>query len=252
MNALWGLEGKVALVTGASRGIGRAIALVLADLGCHVAVNYRSQREMAEALVEEIRGKGRRALAVGASVDDEESVRTMFEAVRRELGPVDVLVNNAGITRDGLILRMSSEDWDRVLSNNLRSAFLCAREATKDMVKRRWGRIVNVSSVVGLVGNAGQSNYAASKAGMVGFSKSLALELASRGITVNVVAPGFIQTDMTEAIPQRAREALLSQIPLGRPGSPEDVAWAVAFLCSEMAGYITGQVLAVDGGMTRF
>jgi len=243
------LEGKVALVTGASRGIGRAVALELARAGAEVAVNYAASEGPAQEVVREIEALGRRALAVKFDVADHEAVARGVKEVEEAFGRIDILVNNAGITRDGLCMRLKEEDWERVLSVNLKGAFLVTRAALPGMLKRRWGRIVNISSVVAFSGNPGQTNYAASKAGLVGFSRSLALEVASRGITVNVVAPGFIETDMTAALPEKAREALLSRVPLGRPGTPEEVAYAVVFLASEKAAYITGTVLHVNGGL---
>ena len=243
------LEGKVALVTGASRGIGRAVALELARAGAEVAVNYAASEGPAQEVVREIEALGRRALAVKFDVADPEAVARGVKEVEEAFGRIDILVNNAGITRDGLCMRLKEEDWERVLSVNLKGAFLVTRAALPGMLKRRWGRIINISSVVAFSGNPGQTNYAASKAGLVGFSRSLALEVASRGITVNVVAPGFIETDMTAALPEKAREALLSRVPLGRPGTPEEVAYAVVFLASEKAAYITGTVLHVNGGL---
>ena len=241
---------RLALVTGGSRGIGRAIALALGKNGCDVAVNYNASAEAAEALCGELSALGARASAFRADVSDRSQVEALFKAVEAGMGPVEILVNNAGITRDNLLMRMKPEEWDAVLAANLSSAFYCTKEAIRGMAKARWGRIVNIASVVGLVGNAGQANYSASKAGLIGFSKSVAREYAARGVTVNVVAPGFIGTDMTGVLKEQVREAILGQIPLGRMGSPEDVARAVAFFASEESSYVTGQVLAVDGGMT--
>jgi len=241
---------RLALVTGGSRGIGRAIALTLGKNGCDVAVNYNASAEAAEALCGELAALGARALAFRADVSDRSQVEVLFKAVEAGMGPVEILVNNAGITRDNLLMRMRYEEWDAVLAANLSSAFYCTKEAIRGMAKARWGRIVNIASVVGLVGNAGQANYSASKAGLIGFSKSVAREYAARGVTVNVVAPGFIGTDMTGVLKEQVKEAILGQIPLGRMGSPEDVARAVAFFASEENSYVTGQVLAVDGGMT--
>ena len=241
---------RLALVTGGSRGIGRAIALALGKNGCDVAVNYNASAGAAEALCGELAALGTRASAFRADVSDRSQVEALFKAVEAGMGPVEILVNNAGITRDNLLMRMKPEEWDAVLAANLSSAFYCTKEAIRGMAKARWGRIVSIASVVGLVGNTGQTNYSASKAGLIGFSKSVAREYAARGVTVNVVAPGFIGTDMTGVLKEQVREAILGQIPLGRMGSPEDVARAVAFFASEESSYVTGQVLAVDGGMT--
>jgi len=241
------LEGKVALVTGASRGIGRAIALRLAAGGALVILGARDQARLAK-VVAEIEAEGGRAAGVALDVTDRGSVAGVFEGILRDHGQIDHVVNNAGITRDALLLRMKDEDWESVLATNLNGVYLCTQAALRPMLKQRSGRIVNVSSVVGLTGNAGQANYAASKAGIIGFTKSVAREVASRGVTVNAVAPGFIETDMTKAMTDKAREAVVSAIPLGRVGRAEEVAEAVAFLVGESAAYITGQVLGVDGG----
>ena len=243
------LEGKTALVTGASRGIGRAIALRLAAEGADVAVNFAGSSAKAEEVKNAIIEMGRKAIAKQADVKDASSVAGMVEEVKKTFGRIDILVNNAGVTRDGLLMRMKDEDWETVIDTNLRGVFQCTKAVSKIMMKQRYGRIVNMASVVGLVGNAGQANYAASKAGVIGFSKSVARELASRGITVNMVAPGCIDTDMTAVLPDKVREAMLADIPLARVGKPEDVASAVAFLVSDEAAYITGQVINVDGGM---
>jgi 3-oxoacyl-[acyl-carrier protein] reductase len=240
-------EGKVALVTGASRGIGRVIAETLAAAGAIVVLGARDAGKLADG-VREIEARGGRAEAVSLDVAEKGSVEAAMAGLLARHGRLDVLVNNAGITRDNLLLRMKAEEWNQVLATNLTGAFLCTQLALKPMLKQRSGRIVNVTSVVGLTGNAGQANYAASKAGLVGFTKSVAREVASRGITVNAVAPGFIETDMTAAMTEKAKEAVLSAIPLGRVGEARDVAAAVAFLASDDAGYVTGQVLAVDGG----
>jgi 3-oxoacyl-[acyl-carrier protein] reductase len=238
------LSGKVALITGSTRGIGRGIAGALAGCGARVAIVGRDMARAAAAAAEIRESK---AFACDVAVPDD--LVKLVQDVEREFGSCDILVNNAGITKDNLILRMKDEDWDAVMEANLRSAFVATRAASRGMMKRRWGRIVNITSVVGITGNKGQANYAASKAGLIGFTKSVARELASRNILCNAVAPGYIETDMTAALTADARTALLSHIPLERIGVPADVAHAVAFLCSDFASYITGQVLVVDGGM---
>ena len=243
------LDGKTALVTGASRGIGRAIALRLAAEGARVAINYAGNVKAAEEVKAAIEAAGGTAILCRADVADSAAVEAMVADVAKEFGAIDILVNNAGITRDTLLMRMKDEDFAKVLDTNLKGVFYCTKAVAKLMMKKRSGRIVNMASVVGLVGNAGQTNYAAAKAGVIGFSKSAAKELASRGITVNAVAPGFIGTDMTADLPESVKEKALSDIPLGRAGQPEDVANAVLFLASEQASYITGQVVHVDGGM---
>ncbi|MCD8153549.1 MAG: 3-oxoacyl-[acyl-carrier-protein] reductase [Clostridiales bacterium] len=243
------LTGKTALVTGAGRGIGRAIALTLAGYGADVVVNYSGSKEAAEQTVGEIEAMGRKALAVQADVSLEEDCKRMFDTAVKTFGGVDILVNNAGITRDNLAVRMSEAEFDAVLDTNLKGAFFCMKLAGKLMMKKRRGRIVSISSISGVRGNAGQINYCAAKAGIIGMTKSLARELSSRGVTVNAVAPGYIDTDMTAVLPEKVKEAVLAQVPLGRMGSPEDIAEAVAFLASDKAGYITGQVIQVDGGM---
>ena len=243
------LDGKTALVTGASRGIGRAIALRLAAEGASVAINYAGNTAKAEETKAAIEAVGGKAALFQADVSDSAQVERMVAAVTEMFGTIDILVNNAGITRDGLLMRMKEEDFDAVLDTNLKGIFHVTKAVSKLMMKKRAGRIVNMASVVGIMGNAGQTNYAAAKAGVIGFTKSAARELAARGITVNAVAPGFIATDMTAAMPEKAKEATLAAIPLRRMGAPEDVANAVAFLVSDQASYITGQVVKVDGGM---
>ena len=243
------LTGRNALVTGGSRGIGRAVCLELARRGANVAVNYAGNARAAEETAAACRELGVQAFAVQADVSDSAAAGAMVKAVIERFGRLDILVNNAGITRDKLALQMKNEDLDAVLDTNLKGAFYCMRAAYRPMMRQRYGRIVNLSSVVGLRGNPGQANYAASKAGLIGMSKSIAKELANIDITVNLVAPGFIGTDMTAVLPEAAREALLKSIPMARLGQPEDVARAVAFFAAEDASYITGQVLCVDGGM---
>jgi 3-oxoacyl-[acyl-carrier protein] reductase len=246
------LEGRVSLVTGASRGIGKAIALKLASLGSKVAVNYvaieASNKADADNVVESIVRLGGEAMAVEADVRNSEAVKAMVEQVTNKWSTINILVNNAGINRDTLLLRMSDDAWDDVIDTNLRGAYLCTRFALRSMMRQEWGRIISISSVVGRVGNAGQSNYAASKGGIIAFTKSVAREMGSRNITVNAVAPGFIVTEMTDKLPSERKEAMLAMIPLQRLGQPEDVAELVAFLASEKAGYITGQVITIDGG----
>jgi len=239
------LTGRVALVTGGTRGIGRSIAETLANCGAKVAVVGRDQAR-ADAAAQEI-GNGARGFA--CDIADVAQVNALIESVEKAFGSLDILVNNAGLTRDNILLRLKDDDWDAVLNANLRGAFATIRASTRGMMKRRWGRIINISSVVGLIGNKGQSNYAASKAGLIGLTKSVAKEFASRNILANVIAPGFIETDMTAAMTPEARAAMSGQIPLERLGSPQDVANAVAFLASEQAAYITGQVLVIDGGL---
>ena len=243
------LTGKTAVVTGAGRGIGRAIALTLAEQGADVVVNYSASREAAEQTVKEIEHMGRRALALQADISKEEDCVRLFAQTVETFGGVDILVNNGGMTRDNLAVRMSEAEFDAVIDTNLKGAFFCMKQAGKIMMKKRSGRIISISSISGVRGNAGQINYCAAKAGLIGMTKCLAKELASRGVTVNAVAPGYIDTDMTAVLPQKVKDAVLAQIPLGRMGTPEDIAQTVAFLASEHAGYITGQVIQVDGGM---
>ena len=240
---------RAALVTGAGRGIGRAIAVELARHGYHILVDYAGNASAAEETVALCQAEGVDAFAVQADVSDEEAVKGLVKSALERFDRIDVLINNAGITRDNLMLRMSAEDFDLVIEKNLRGAFLMTKYVGKEMLHQRSGRIVNISSVVGVHGNAGQANYAASKAGLIGLTKTTALEYASRGITANAIAPGFIDTDMTKVLPEKVKEAMLQQIPLRQFGSPEDVAKAAAFLASDDARYITGQVLGVDGGM---
>ncbi len=238
------LSGRTAIVTGSTRGIGRGIAQVLSDAGANVAIVGRDP-----STADVVAGTMRSAKGFGCDITDSDAVTALIGDVEKSFGAVDILVNNAGITRDNLLMRLKDDDWDAVLAANLKAAFVATRAATRGMMKRRWGRVINIASVVGLIGNKGQANYAASKAGLIGFTKSVAKELASRNILSNVVAPGFIETDMTAAMTPEAREALQKQIPLERLGKPADIAGTVAFLASEHAAYITGQVFVVDGGM---
>lgn len=243
------LSGKNALVTGASRGIGREIAKTLAANGAFVIVNYNGSKEAAEETVAEIEANGGKAVCVQCNVAEYELCGQMIDTLIKEYGHLDILVNNAGITRDGLLMRMSEEDFDAVVQTNLKGCFNTIRHASRYLIKQRAGKIINISSVSGILGNAGQANYSASKAGIIGLTKAVARELASRGINVNAVAPGFVETEMTAALPQKTQEAILTQIPLNRPGSTKDIADAVLFLASGSSDYITGQVLSVDGGM---
>ncbi|MFC1892664.1 3-oxoacyl-[acyl-carrier-protein] reductase [Chloroflexota bacterium] len=241
------LSNRVALVTGGGRGIGRVIALKLAEVGASVVVN--DVDEVAQEVVAEIRGAGGQGLAVLADVSSTEDVNSLVATILSTYGKIDILVNNAGITRDQLVIRMTDENWDDVIRINLKSVFLCTRAVARQMIKQRWGRIISIASIVGVVGNQGQANYASAKAGIIGLSRTIAKEVASRGITANAVAPGFIDTEMTRRLDEGWKEELKRRIPLGHFGSPRDVAEAVAFLASEEAGYITGQVLGIDGGM---
>ena len=240
---------SVALITGGSRGIGRVIAETLAKAGYDIAICYSGNESAAQETISLCKKCGAQAIYVKADVSNAEEVTNMFAEVKSLLGPVDVLVNNAGITKDGLLLRMSEEDFESVVDINLKGSFLCTKAAIKDMLKAKKGRIINITSIVGVTGNAGQANYSASKAGLIGFTKSVAREYGSKGITVNAVAPGFIQTAMTDSLPEDVKKAYLSQIPLGRFGTSEDVASVVEFLASEKAAYVTGQVIEVTGGM---
>lgn len=243
------LEGKVAVVTGASRGIGRAIALKLADEGAKVVVNYSGSQAKAEEVVGIIQENGGEAIALQASVSKTEEVTALMDAAVKTFGSLDILVNNAGITRDNLLMRMKEDEWDDVLDTNLKGVFLCTKAVTRQMMKQRAGRIINISSIVGVAGNAGQANYVAAKAGVIGLTKTTAKELASRNILVNAIAPGFIETEMTEQLPEDIKQGMLTQIPLAKLGQPEDIAKAVAFLASQDANYMTGQTLHIDGGM---
>lgn len=243
------LTGKTAIVTGASRGIGAEIARKFAADGAKVVVNYSGSQEKAEAVVADIQANGGEAIAVKANVSDAESVKAMVDETMKTFGSVDILVNNAGITRDNLMMRMKDDEWDDVINTNLKGVFICTKAVTRQMMKQRAGRIVNIASIVGVMGNAGQANYVASKAGVIGLTKTTARELASRGITANAVAPGFITTDMTDQLTEDVQKAMLGQIPLGRFGAPEEVAKAALFLASDDASYMTGQTLHLDGGM---
>jgi 3-oxoacyl-[acyl-carrier protein] reductase len=246
------LSGKVALVTGAGRGIGRAIALQLGAAGAKVAVNYNASEAAAEEVVGAIASDGGEARAVKANVSSADEVDGMINALVKDWGRVDILVNNAGITKDNLLMRMSNDEWDAVIDTNLRSVYYCTRAVVRPMMRNRWGRIISMSSIVGVTGNVGQANYAAAKAGIIAFTKSVAQEFASRGITANAVAPGFIQTDITAGLPDELKEQMLKAIPAGRVGEPEDIANVALFLASDLSAYVTGQVLHVNGGMGMF
>ena len=243
------LAGRVAIVTGASRGIGRAVALELARRDAAVVVNYNASEEAAEEVVQLIQSQGGRAKAIKANVADFHRAQDLVKSAIDTFEGLDILINNAGITRDTLIMMMSEDDWDRVLATNLKSTFNCSKAAVRHMMRKRYGRIINITSVAGQMGNPGQTNYSASKAGQIGFTKALAREVAARNITVNAIAAGYIDTDIWASVPEEARQAALSLIPLGRKGEPEEIAYAVAFLASDQAAYITGQILGIDGGM---
>jgi 3-oxoacyl-[acyl-carrier protein] reductase len=244
-----GLTGKCAVVTGASRGIGRAIALELAAQGAKVVVNYSGSAQKAEQVVAEIKANGGEAIAVQANVADADAVQQLMNSAVDTYGSLDILVNNAGITRDNLLMRMKNDEWDDVINTNLKGVFLCIKAVSRQMMKQRAGRIINISSIVGVAGNPGQANYVAAKAGVIGLTKTTAQELASRNILVNAIAPGFITTEMTEGLPEELKDGMLKQIPLAKLGQPEDIAKAVAFFASDNASYITGQTLHIDGGM---
>jgi 3-oxoacyl-[acyl-carrier protein] reductase len=243
------LDNKVALVTGGSRGIGKEIALELAKNGVNIGITYVNNEVKAREVIDEIKSYGIKAIGIKADVSVEEDVLRMIKSIEEELGTIDILVNNAGVTKDNLIIRMKEEDWDEVMSVNLKGTFLCTKAVSRIMMKKRYGKIINITSVVGIMGNIGQGNYSASKAGVIGFTKSMAKELASRGIRVNAIAPGFIETDMTEVLKEDIKETMLKSIPLNTFGSPKDIANLVVFLASEKSDYITGQVINVDGGM---
>lgn len=246
------LNGRVAVVTGASRGIGKAIARELAGRGATVVINYHRSAKPAEELVSEIKGNGGEAIAIQADVSNYQQAQDLIKATLDKYEKIDILVNNAGITRDNLIMMMSEDDWDAVQATNLKGTFNCAKAATRAMMRKRYGRIINITSISGQMGNAGQTNYSASKAGQIGFTKALAREVAPRSITVNAIAAGIVETDIWEGVPEEAIEAMMGMVPLGRKGQPEEIAYAVAYLASDEAGYITGQVLAVDGGLAMF
>lgn len=243
------LKEKNALVTGGSRGIGRATAIELSKEGANVIITYNSNEEKAKEVIKEVEKNGVKGLAIKADVSSEEDVKIMMKTIKSQFDSIDVLVNNAGVTKDNLLIRMKSEDWDKVINTNLKGVYLCTKAVVRGMMKKRYGKIVNIASVVGISGNAGQGNYSASKAGVIGFTKSIAKELGSRGINVNGVAPGFVETDMTEVLSEDIKEQSLKLIPLNRFAKPEDIANVVVFLCSEKANYITGQIINVDGGM---
>lgn len=243
------MNDKIALVTGGSRGIGREIALGLSELGINIAITYSSNVSKAEEVVEQLKLNGVKALAIQGNASIEEDVNAIVKKVEEELGTIDILVNNAGITKDNLLIRMKSEDWDDVMDVNLKGVFLCTKAVARGMMKKKYGKIINIASVVGITGNAGQGNYSASKAGVIGFTKSMAKELASRGIRVNAIAPGFIQTDMTNILKDEVKIEMQKNIPLNYLGTPKDISNLVNFLASEASDYITGQVIKIDGGM---
>ena len=245
------LKDKVALVTGGSRGIGEGIALALSEKGTNIAITYNSNEDKALDVVKKIEANGVKAIAIKANIAKNEEVIEAIKVIENKLGTIDILINNAGITKDNLLIRMKEEDWDAVLDVNLKGAFLCTKAVSKAMMKKRYGKIINISSIVGIIGNAGQCNYSASKAGIIGFTKSIAKELASRGIRVNAIAPGFIETQMTDVLKEDIKNQMLDNIPLGTFGKPEDIANLVVFLASEKSDYITGQVIKVDGGMSN-
>jgi len=243
------LKEKTVLITGGSRGIGRAMALAFAEEGTNVIINYTSDEENAKNAIKEIEKFGVKGLAIRANISKAEEVNSMFDKIKEDFDVIDILINNAGITRDSLFIGMKEKDWDEVIEVNLKGMFLCTKAVIRKMLRQRYGRIVNISSVVGVIGNPGQANYCASKAGVIGFTKSLAREVASRNITVNAIAPGFIKTDMTDALPEDIKESVMGTIPMGRYGNPEDIANIAVFLSSDKAGYITGQIIHIDGGM---
>ncbi|WP_339063391.1 3-oxoacyl-[acyl-carrier-protein] reductase [Tepidibacillus marianensis] len=246
------LSGKIAIVTGGSKGIGKAIALTLAEAGIDIVLNYKQSHQAAEEVASQISSLGQKCLLVQADVSKSEDIDTLVKTTLDHFEKIDILVNNAGITKDNLIIRMKEEDWDQVINTNLKSVFLTSKAVSRTMMKQRYGRIVNITSVVGILGNAGQANYVAAKAGVIGLTKTLAREFASRNITVNAIAPGYIETDMTSNLSSDMREGLLAQIPLARLGKPEDIAKVVKFLVSENADYMTGQIIHVDGGMVMY